>query len=133
MSAARFAMLADAVLIVHFLFVVFVVVGFVAILVGKWRGWSWVCNRWFRNAHLASIGIVVLQAWLGQRCPLTSWETALRIRAGQAGYSETFIQHWLHQVLFFDAPTWVFGLTYTVFGALVFLVWWLDRRLLRGG
>lgn len=133
MSAARFAMLADAVLIVHFLFVVFVVVGFVAILVGKWRGWSWVCNRWFRNAHLASIGIVVLQAWLGQRCPLTSWETALRIRAGQAVYSETFIQHWLHQVLFFDAPTWVFGLTYTVFGALVFLVWWLDRRLLRGG
>lgn len=128
MSPVAYALLADAILIVHFLFVAFVVCGFLAVLIGKWAGWSWVRNAAFRNAHLVAIGVVVLQAWLGRLCPLTSWETSLRIRAGQAGYSETFIQHWLHRVLFFDAPSWVFTLIYTLFGAMVLALWFLDSR-----
>jgi len=123
-----YALAADAVLLTHFLFVLFVVLGFAAILIGRVRGWSWTTRRGFRNAHLAAIGIVVLQAWLGQRCPLTSWESALRMRAGQNGYAETFMQHWLHKLLFFDAPLWVFGLIYTLFGVAVLYFWWLDRR-----
>jgi len=118
-------------LVIHFAFVAFVVGGLAAILAGRFAGWPWIRNSLFRNAHLVAIGVVVLQAWLGRRCPLTSWEAALRLRAGQAVYEETFIQHWLHRVLFFDAPTWVFGTIYTLFGALVLLVWWLDRRELR--
>ena len=121
-------MLADAILVTHFTFVVFVVVGFLAILIGLLARWSWVHNRIFRITHLAAIGIVVLQAWFGQLCPLTIWENALRQRAGQSGYSETFIQHWLHKLLFFQAEPWVFATIYTVFGVLVILAWILGKR-----
>ena len=98
------------------------------ILLGLLAGWSWVHNRKFRLTHLAAIGVVVLQAWLGQLCPLTVWENELRRRAGQSGYEETFVEHWLHKVLFFQAEPWVFTMIYTGFGLLVVLVWFLGRR-----
>ncbi len=127
-DATLYGSLADTILVVHFAFVVFVVVGFVMILIGLLAGWSWVHNRKFRIAHLAAIGVVVLQAWIGQLCPLTIWENALRRRAGQSGYTETFVEHWLHKVLFYQAEPWVFTVIYTGFGVLVVLVWFLGRR-----
>ncbi len=127
-SVALHSLLADTILVVHFLFVVFVVFGFMLILLGLLAGWSWVHNRKFRLTHLAAIGVVVLQAWLGQLCPLTVWENELRRRAGQSGYEETFVEHWLHKVLFFQAEPWVFTMIYTGFGLLVVLVWFLGRR-----
>lgn len=120
--------MADAILVIHFAFVAFVVLGFVLILVGLSTGWAWVHNRSFRITHLAAIGLVVLQAWLGRLCPLTVWENELRRRAGQAVHEETFIQHWLHQLLFFQAEPWVFTSIYTGFGALVVIVWLLGKR-----
>jgi len=125
--------LADAILVVHFAFVAFVVVGFVLILIGLVMGWAWVRNRSFRVAHVVAIGVVVAQAWLGRICPLTIWENQLRRLAGQEPYVETFVQHWLHRWMFFDAEPWVFTTIYTAFGALVAIVWWLggpprDRR-----
>ena len=66
---------ADAILTLHALFVAFVVLGLCCILVGGYRGWSWVRDRWFRLAHLAAIGVVVLQSWVGVICPLTRWES----------------------------------------------------------
>lgn len=123
-----YSLLADATLVIHFAFVVFVVVGFLLILLGLSVGWSWVHNRQFRIAHLAAIGVVVLQAWFGQLCPLTVWENALRRRAGQSGYTETFIEHWLHKVLFYQAEPWVFTVIYTGFAVLVVIVWLLGRR-----
>ena len=122
-----FRLLADAILLLHFAFTGFVIIGFLLILVGLMAGWRWVHNRRFRLTHLAAIGIVVAQAWLGRICPLTTWENALRHRAGQDVYTETFVQHWLHRILFYDAEPWVFAAIYTVFGALVVLVWWLGR------
>jgi hypothetical protein len=123
-----FSLLADTILIVHFSFVVFVVFGFLLILLGLLAGWSWVHNRKFRVAHLAAIGIVVLQAWLGQLCPLTKWENELRRLSGQSGYEESFVEHWLHEVLFYRAEPWIFTTVYTCFGALVVLVWYLGKR-----
>ena len=123
-----YSLLADALLVVHFAFVVFVVFGFILILLGLLARWSWVRNRKFRITHLAAIGIVVLQAWFGQLCPLTIWENDLRRLAGQSGYEETFVEHWLHEVLFYQAAPWVFTTIYTCFGVLVVLVWFLDRR-----
>ncbi len=70
-STALHNLLADTILVVHFLFVVFVVFGLILILIGLLAQWSWVHNRIFRITHLAAIGIVVLQAWIGQLCPLT--------------------------------------------------------------
>ena len=127
-SAALYSLLADAILVIHFLFVAFVVLGLMLILLGLMAGWSWVHNRKFRITHLAAIGIVVLQAWLGQLCPLTVWENDLRRLAGQSAYEETFVEHWLHQVLFYQAEPWVFAMIYTGFGVLVVLVWFLGRR-----
>ena len=123
-----YSLLADTLLVIHFAFVVFVVVGFMLILVGLLAKWSWVHNRIFRITHLVAIGIVVLQAWFGQICPLTIWENELRRLAGQPGYAETFVQHWLHEILFYEAEPWIFTSIYTSFGVLVVLVWILDSR-----
>ena len=77
---------ADLMLALHVTVVVFVVAGLALVLFGATRGWRWVRNPWFRLAHAACIGVVVLQAWLGRICPLTTWEMALRERAGDATY-----------------------------------------------
>ena len=128
MGRGLYNVLADTILVVHFAFVVFVVLGFLLILIGLLARWSWIHNRYFRITHLAAIGFVVLQAWFGQYCPLTIWENELRRRAGQSGYTESFIEHWLHKVLFYQAEPWVFTTIYTCFGALVLLVWLLGKR-----
>ena len=122
---ALYLALADAVLVLHFGVVCFVVGGLVAIVLGHRRGWRWVDGRLFRLAHLAAIGIVVLQAWLGQACPLTTLESWLRFQGGAALYdTQGFVQHWFQRLLFWDAPGWVFTLLYTAFGAAVVAAWW---------
>lgn len=117
--------LADAILVVHVAFIAFVVVGLLLILLGGALKWAWVKNRWFRTAHLAAIGIVVAQAWLGVACPLTVWESNLRRLGGQAGYTNGFIADWLHRLIFFQAEPWVFLFAYTIFALLVLAVTWL--------
>ena len=116
--------LADAVLALHAGVVAFAVLGTIAILVGGWRHWAWVRRRGFRVAHLALVAVIALQAWLGRVCPLTTWEQALRNRAGQATYGESFMEHWLSRLIFFDAPWWIFVAAYTAFAALVAACWW---------
>lgn len=119
------ALLADLVLVVHVAFIAFVVVALPLTLVGAALRWGWVRNGWFRFGHLAAIGIVVAQAWLGIMCPLTTLEAWLRERAGQEPYSSNgFIADWLHRLFFFEAEPWVFVVIYTVFGALVAATWW---------
>ena len=118
-----YQLLADAVLILHAAVVVSVVGGLLLILIGNLAGWRWVNALWFRLAHLATIGVVVAQAWLGVTCPLTSLEMVLRERARLSTYSGGFIEHWLHRFLYFEAPAWVFALVYTLFGALVLATW----------
>lgn len=113
------------VLAVHVLFVVFVVLGLILILVGAVRGWGWIRSPLFRWLHLLGIGVVVLQAWLGQRCPLTGLEMALRARAGEATYPGAFVAHWLERMLYYDLPGWVFILAYTLFDMLVLAAWCL--------
>ena len=120
---------ADALLILHSSFVLFVVGGLLLIVAGGVRGWSWVRNRWFRLAHLAAIAIVVVQSWFGLVCPLTTWEMALRVRGGQEAYQSTFISHWLGRLLYYHAPDWVFVVAYTAFGAIVLAcLWWVRPR-----
>lgn len=125
MSVDFWSLLADLVLVVHALFVGFVVMGQGLILVGVWRGWLWVRNRILRLLHLLAIGMVVLQAWIGVLCPLTVIENALRVRAGESPYAGAYIRYWLHRLIFYDAEPWVFTMLYTVFGAVVVLTWYL--------
>ena len=119
-----YQLFADAVLALHFTLVAFVVSGLVLILVGNLRGWRWVNGWWFRIAHLAAIGVVVAQAWLGATCPLTTLEMWLRAQAGLGTYRESFIAHWLQRLIYYEAPLWVFTSVYTLFGLLVAAMWW---------
>jgi len=116
---------ADLILATHALFVAFVVLGLVAVLLGKYGHWGWVRNLWFRLVHLAVIGIVIAESWLGLVCPLTEWESRSREAAGGETYSSSFIQHWLHKILFYDFDPWVFTVAYTVFGILMLVAWLL--------
>jgi polyferredoxin len=116
--------LADLVLATHFGLVVFVVGALPLIVVGNVRGWVFVNGWWFRLAHLAAIGIVAAQAWLGIVCPLTTLESWLRAEAGQATYESSFIEHWLTRILFYEAPVWVFTAAYTLFALAVAAAWW---------
>jgi len=119
-----YQLLADLVLATHFAVVSFVVGGLLLVVVGNRCGWPWVNRWWYRLAHLAAIAVVVAQAWLGVVCPLTTLESALRVRAGGAGYETSFIGHWLTRLLFYDAPAWAFTAAYTLFGLAVMAAWW---------
>lgn len=126
-SPSFYLMAADALLILHVTVVLFIVAGLVLIIIGGLRGWSWVHNRWFRLAHLVAIGVVIVQSWAGQLCPLTVWEQALRQRAGDSAYTGSFIAHWLETLLYYQAPMWVFALIYSGFGAIVVIAWYRVR------
>ncbi|MCK7551279.1 DUF2784 domain-containing protein [Marinobacter goseongensis] len=119
-----YQILADAVLALHVAIVVFVVAGLVLILVGNRLDWHWVNRRGFRYLHLLAIGVVVLQAWLGVLCPLTTLEMWLRAEAGEAGYTGSFVQYWLQRLLYYEAPPWVFIVAYSLFGLAVLFAWW---------
>ncbi|MBL0729733.1 DUF2784 domain-containing protein [Piscinibacter sp. HJYY11] len=116
--------LADLVLVLHVALVLFVVGGLVLIVLGNLRGWSWVNAWWFRLAHLATIAIVVAEAWWGIECPLTTLERWLREQARDSTYAGSFIEHWLQALLFWQAPPWVFTTAYTLFGLAVVAAWW---------
>jgi hypothetical protein len=119
-----YLLLADGVLLLHVLFVLFIVAGQLLIVIGGYRRWAWVRNRWFRWLHLLGIGIVVAESWVGLICPLTTLEMWLRESAGQAGYTDSFMQYWLGRLLYYSAPAWVFVAVYTGFAALVVVSWW---------
>ena len=118
---------ADAILVIHVAFVIYVVFGLFTIYVGFFFKWSWIRNFWFRISHLIAIAIVALQSWVGMICPLTTWEMALRQKAGDATYSGSFIQHWLQSLLYYSAPEWVFVLSYSAFGCLVLASWFIVK------
>ncbi len=122
-------LVADLLLLAHVCFVIFVLSGLVLVITGKFLSWSWVRNRWFRIVHLCCIGVVVIQSWFGIICPLTTWEMAFRAKAGDATYAGSFISHWLGELLYYQAPAWVFVVAYTMFFALVLLSWiWVRPR-----
>ena len=133
MSNENYLVLADLVLYVHFAFVLFVVFGLLLVVTGGMFGWHWVRNPWFRWSHLAGIGIVVVQAWIGVICPLTTLEQYLRVKAGDVSYEGGYVAYWVSELLFLDLPAWAFTVIYTVFGCLVVSSWiWVRPRQLRG-
>ena len=126
-SGELYAVVADGLLVMHGLFVLFLVLGLLLIYLGKVLSWQWVRNPWFRITHLLGISVVVLQSWFGMICPLTIWEMQLRSRAGEAIYTGSFVANWVAELLYFQAPPWVFVVCYTFFGALVLSSWFVVR------
>jgi hypothetical protein len=101
-------MMADVVLVVHLLIVLFNVAGLVVVWIGARLGWGWVRNPWFRFLHLGAIAFVAAEALLGVMCPLTVWEDMLRggVRA------ESFVGRWVRYFLYYEGPEWVFTVAY---------------------
>lgn len=123
-----YGILADGMLVLHALFVLFVVGGFMVIWIGYFCGWRFVRNFHFRVAHLAVMGIVAVQALAGIICPLTEWEDQLCLRAGAGErYSASFMQHWLHRILFYEAGEQTFQWLYVLFFILLVLSLWIVR------
>ena len=120
-SEQWWGLLADAILVVHVAFVLFIVFGLLFIWIGAAFRWRAVRNRWFRFLHLGAMGFVLVETLLGVICPLTEWEAAMRERAGQAAYGDdTFMQYWLQRLLYWDLPHAGFIALYTaVFIAIV--------------
>ena len=103
------ALLADLVVVAHFLFVLFVVLG--GLLVLRWPRVAYVhipAAIWGAGIELA-----------GGICPLTPLENSLRRQAGGAGYSGGFIEQYLLPVLY---PTGLTRNVQVVLGVLVIAV-----------
>ncbi len=122
-------LLADLIATIHLAIVLFVVLGLPLTWLGAWRNWSWVRSPVFRISHLLTIGFVVLNTWSDAFCPLTDWEWQLRAQAEADPATEdalrrSFVQHWLHAILYVDLPLRALAPIYTGFGLLVLATWW---------
>ena len=87
--------LADAVVAVHFLFVLFVLFG--GLLVLRWR---WV--RWLHLPAAAWGALIEFAVWT---CPLTPLEKWLRREGNLGGYEGGFVEHYILPVLYPQALT----------------------------
>jgi hypothetical protein len=115
-----YAVLADAVVTVHFCYVAFTIGGELLILLGGLFRWGWVRHVTFRIVHLASVVLVAIEAIGGAQCPLTIWECRLRMMAGQRVEAQIgFIARLVRSVIFFSFPAWVFLAAYVGFALLV--------------
>jgi len=113
--------LADLVLLVHLVFVLFVVFGGLVVL--HWPRLAWI--------HIPAFAWGVIIEYTGGMCPLTPLENSLRSRAGESAYAGGFIEHYVTAVLY---PEGLTRATQIVFGTLVLaingIVYWklIQRR-----
>jgi hypothetical protein len=85
-----YRILADLLVIVHFSFVLFVVLG--GVLAWRWQPIMWV--------HLPAVVWGVLIEWAGWICPLTPFENWLREMGEEAEYIGSFVEHYLITILY---------------------------------
>ena len=90
----------EAILAAHVAIIGFNLLGLVVIPLGAWRGWSFVHGRNWRLLHLASLGVVALQASLGRTCFLTDWEADV---VGDPSHAP-LIMRWVNAVIFWPLP-----------------------------
>lgn len=116
---------ADIVLIAHFAFVLFVVLG--GLLVLRWPRVAWI------HVPIAIYGAVI--EFVGFICPLTPLENALRERGGEAGYSGGFVEHYITATIYPSGLTrriqLVLGIGVLVLNAVVYMI--VFRRRTRSG
>ena len=114
-------LIADLVLVLHAMVVIFNAGGLAMILVGGPFGWAWVRHRGFRISHIALMALVTTEAIFGMTCPLTLLEDWLRGIATE----QSFVQRWVTALIYWNAPLWVFALLYMVILATVIMAWFV--------
>ena len=112
-------LLADIIAIIHLGYVIFVILGFILIVVGIILKWRWIRNLWFRMIHLAAIAGVALEAILGINCPLTILEFSFRYGDVPSDRRVSFVGELVDSILYYDAPAWLFAIIYVGFALLV--------------
>ena len=85
-----YPILADLVVVIHLLFVLFVMLG--GLLVLRWRVCAWI--------HIPAVVWAVLIEFSGWICPLTPLENHLRIKGGSSGYATGFVEHYIIPLLY---------------------------------
>ena len=118
-----YSLLADVVVLGHFLFVLFAVLG--GFLALKWPGWAWI--------HIPAALWAALIEFAGWICPLTPLENLLREKGGASGYNSGFIEHYLLPVLYPDGLTrsWQIVFGCIVLGINLAVYCWVWRRYLK--
>src|ERR1700683_1526073 len=81
---------AEGVLLFHLAFIAFALLG--AVLAIRWR--------WIVLLHIPAAAWCFFIEVSGRICPLTYAENFLRVRGGQAGYSEGFVEHYLLAIIY---------------------------------
>ena len=81
---------ADLLVLLHLAFIIFVVTGGLAVF--KWQ--------WMAFLHIPAAAWGAMIEYRGWICPLTPWENNLRKLAGEEGYTEGFIEHYILQVIY---------------------------------
>ena len=104
-----YLLLADAVVVFHLLFIVFVLLG--ALLILRWRRWVWL--------HVPAVAWGMAVEFMHLYCPLTPLENSLRAKAGAAGYEGDFVGHYLIPLIY---PTGLTPQIQIVLGAIVLAV-----------
>jgi len=95
MANIIYPLMADTVVVFHFLFILYAIFG--GILFLKWK--------WAAAFHLPVVAWATLIMVIGWICPLTPLENSLRHRAGQEGYDGGFIEHYLLSFIYPDGLT----------------------------
>lgn len=85
-----YSLLADLTMLVHFGFVLFVILGALLVLWRRWVAWL--------HVPCALYGAAI--EFFGWICPLTPIENRLRRAAGEAGYEGGFIEHYVGGLLY---------------------------------
>ncbi len=114
--------LADAVVVFHFCFVLFVLAG--AVLVVRWKRVAFV--------HIPAALWGMYVEWSGAICPLTPLENALRETGGGAGYQGGFVDHYIMPILYPIDLTRDFQITLGTIIALINLLLYTSAFTRRG-
>lgn len=85
-----YQILADIVVLIHFSFIVFVILG--GFLVLRWRWLVWV--------HILAALWGALIEFAGWICPLTPLENQFRMKSGEMGYQSGFIEHYIIPIIY---------------------------------
>ena len=85
-----FRLAADGVLLLHVAFILFVLLG--AVMALRWR--------WMRYVHVPAAAWGFFVELTGRACPLTYMENYFRIKAGQTGYADSFIEHYILNIVY---------------------------------
>ena len=112
-------MIADALLLVHFCLAAFITFGFFLIPLGHKLGWHWIKNRNVRLLHLLLMAFITAETIIGLTCPLTVLENMFR----DIKYSSSFMSYWLTEILYWNLPSKVFVLLYSLCLVWVLILW----------